>query len=189
MTPQIRALLVTVAILGGGVVIWTAAPGVTQADLQAAGIGACVTRERDCTVRDEPGGASICPDAGRYCRKTIALKVCNELDGGKAVIMKPAHAAKVGDDSAWCGPHRPSVLADGTVQDVAFECACSTGANCTWAKPLMGGGTQNVPAPTGMTMAAGTWSGAGCRPKPCVGLALTDGGVPYDETWPGACPP
>jgi hypothetical protein len=177
MTPQIKALLVTVAILGGGVAIWTAAPGVTQADLQNAGIGACVTRERDCTVRDEPGGASICPDAGRYCRKTIALKVCNELDGGKAVIMRPAHVRLIADDGAWCGPARASVLSEGTAQDIPFECACPISSACK----LIDGGT----APQGNTLSAGTFTpSAACLPKSCLTMFTGSG----DESWPAGCP-
>ncbi len=181
MNPTLRSLLVAVAILGGGVVIWTAAPGVTQADLQAAGIGACVTRERDCTVRDEPGGASICPDAGRYCRKTIALKVCNEADGGKAVIMRPAHVRLIADDGAWCGPARASALAEGTAQDVPFDTACAASSACK----LTDGGA----APLGITLSAGTFiQSAACIPKAPVGLFVTDGGAPFDETWPAGCP-
>jgi hypothetical protein len=177
MTPQLKALLAVVGIVGAGIVVYTSQPGVTLTDLQSAGIEACATRERDCLVRDEPGGADICPGGQRYCRKTIAIKVCNEADGGKAVIMRPAHVRLIADDGAWCGPARASALAEGTAQDVPFECACPMSSACK----LIDGGT----APQGNTLAAGMFTpSAACLPKPCVGMFVAGG----DETWDPGCP-
>ncbi len=46
-----------------------------------------------------------------------------------------------------------------------FPCACSTGSDCT---------VDGKPAPLGVTLAAGTFTGAGCFPKVCVVLAGND---------------
>ena len=67
------------------------------------------------------------------------------------------------------------------------RCGCAaTPATCTWNRPEMGGGTTPVtPAPTGMTFSPGTFSGAGCKAKPCV---TRFDGVGIDRSWPAACP-
>lgn len=62
---------------------------------------------------------------------------------------------------------------DATAQSVAtgFSSACSTGANCTWTPPLIGGGFGSpVAAPKGLTLPPGTWAGTGCRLKTSVEL-------------------
>ncbi|MFN7130708.1 MAG: hypothetical protein ACK4N5_01415 [Myxococcales bacterium] len=58
-----------------------------------------------------------------------------------------------------------------------WDCACSTGAGC-WT-PAADGGT--AAAPLGVTLPPGTFTGDGCRPKPCVELAGA-------SSWPAACP-
>lgn len=54
----------------------------------------------------------------------------------------------------------------------ALRCACSTGSNCT-----VGGSA----APLGRTLDPGTFSGAGCKAKPCVERAGT-------SSWVAGCP-
>lgn len=56
--------------------------------------------------------------------------------------------------------------------DAPFACACSSGSACNVA------GRR---APNGLTLAAGTWTGEGCVPKPCVEWA----GI---SSWPSSCP-
>lgn len=51
------------------------------------------------------------------------------------------------------------------------KCACSTGANCNWTPPIIGGLGPSEPAPKNLTLPPGTWSGAGCRKKNCIELA------------------
>ena len=64
-----------------------------------------------------------------------------------------------------------------------FACACSTGASCTYQPPKLPDGTIPAPgpAPLGFTMAAGSWTGAGCRLKTCTELAGF-------SSWPPECP-
>jgi hypothetical protein len=73
---------------------------------------------------------------------------------------------------------------DPAAQSVAtgFSAACSTGANCNWTPPLVGGGVgPSVPAPKGVTLPAGSWSGTGCRLKTQTEL--------YGfSSWPPECP-
>ena len=74
---------------------------------------------------------------------------------------------------------------DSTAQAVAtgFACACSTGTNCTWQAPKLPDGTTPAPgpAPLGVTLAPGSWSGAGCSLKTCVEKAGF-------SSWPDSCP-
>lgn len=53
-----------------------------------------------------------------------------------------------------------------------FECACSSGKDCT---------VDGKPAPVGNTLAAETWSGPGCVRKSCVELM-------GKTSWPRECP-
>jgi len=76
-----------------------------------------------------------------------------------------------------------------------FRCACWDGSGaCTWQQPQPGGGTSPVPCPQGVTMAPGSWAGAGAIPKACTARAGVtreyggDGGPAVDETWPDGCP-
>lgn len=57
-----------------------------------------------------------------------------------------------------------------------LRCACRVDATC-----LVGGS----PAPIGRTLDPGTFSGAGCRKKPC--FARFDG-LGIDNSWPTECP-
>lgn len=88
-------------------------------------------------------------------------------------------------ESEWETPHD-----GGTVQaefwlqghsSAGFKCACSSGDTCTWQQPLPDGGSLSRTAPPGVTLEAGTWTGAGCVSKPCVEWAGT-------SSWPAACP-
>lgn len=58
-----------------------------------------------------------------------------------------------------------------------LPCACSTGNACSAV--TTDGGT--AVAATGATLAAGSWSGAGCFSKVCIELAGFD-------SWPAECP-
>lgn len=63
-----------------------------------------------------------------------------------------------------------------------WACACSSGASCQWRPPLYPSGLGDLaPAPLGVTLPAGSWSGAGCVRKSCVELA----GV---SSWSASCP-
>lgn len=53
-----------------------------------------------------------------------------------------------------------------------FQCGCSTGSNCTW---------NGSPGPKAVTFDAGTFSGTGCRRKPCIEL------MGQGDTMPAAC--
>lgn len=66
------------------------------------------------------------------------------------------------------------------------RCACTaTPATCTWNRPNSDGSTTPVnPAPTGFTLGPNTWSGAGCKPKPCF---TRFDGVGVDRSWPAEC--
>jgi hypothetical protein len=68
--------------------------------------------------------------------------------------------------------------------DVAYpaKCGCSTGANCTWTPPIVGGLGASVAAPKGITLPPGTFTGTGCRRKVCVELAGSN-------SMPAACIP
>lgn len=58
-----------------------------------------------------------------------------------------------------------------------FPCACNSGSNCT----VLDGSGKSVAAPLGITMNAGTFSGAGCIPKACIEVTGT-------TSWPKTCP-
>lgn len=127
---------------------------------------------------------------------------CNWPDGGALFIpprlsgfaeyFRPDLTSVVtpcvaGDAGTLC-PTTDTGADDGgadALQEVAFECACSTGTSCTLTAD---GGV----APQGVTLPAGSWTGAGCRQKSCGVLfrpfTRADGGVSLDESWPAVCP-
>jgi hypothetical protein len=181
---RLRQLLVavgSVVVAGAAVTVWKVNDGVTTAQLVDAGIGV------DCNPVNV-----ACPAV--YC------------DGG--ACSKPRFVARRG---AWCGkdgglvlPDLPpgaewfrvdlckqvtvdagGTLAQGAEEDSAFDCACSSGAQCKVPNP---DGGVNINAPLGETLGPGyrfqQFGGAGCVPKSCG--ALANGGV--DDSWPNACP-
>lgn len=178
MNSKLRSLVVAVAVLTvGGVVTVLNVPnsGVTRADLIDAGIGTdCVKRARTCLRYSADG--TDCPDGGPYCEFQVAVMVCPEADGGRSVITTRANLRGIVDDGVWCGATgtgATALAADSTAPS-PFSCACSSGSNCTQTSD---GGA----ALTGVTLPAGTFSGAGCVAKPCVELF----GV---SSWPAGCP-
>lgn len=65
--------------------------------------------------------------------------------------------------------------------DAPWACACAASSACLWTPPLYPRGRGDAgPAPYGVTLAAGVWSGA-CVRKPCTELS----GM---SSWPAACP-
>lgn len=61
------------------------------------------------------------------------------------------------------------------------ECACAPrSGGCLWWERDLGGGRTLAPAPVGVTLGVGTWSGA-CEPKVCSVVA---GGR---DIWPTSC--
>ena len=62
------------------------------------------------------------------------------------------------------------------------KCACSTGSNCNWTPPIIGGLGPSEAAPKNLTLPPGTFSGAGCKKKICVELAGSN-------SMPAACIP
>jgi hypothetical protein len=77
--------------------------------------------------------------------------------------------------------------ADDTAWGNLVKCGCAaTPSTCTWDPD--GAGTlfaAQTPAPTGVTFAHGTFTGAGCKAKPC--LTRYDG-IGLDRSWPASCP-
>ncbi len=169
MNPKLTALLAVVGAVGVAV-IYVPKPGIQIADLVDAGI------QTDCVHKDLKVQLSgdDCADGG-YCRKKIDVAVCNELDGGKSVIV-PRRFARVVADSLWTGQPTASTLpADGEA-DVAFDCACSRPDAGACLQTSDGG-----PSLIGVTLNPGAWGGVGCVPKPCVEWFGR-------SSWPGECP-
>ena len=115
--------------------------------------------------------------------------ILNNLD----IILKEVHVMP-SPFSAAC--EVGIVRADDVVFGSMLKCACSTGVgNCSYTAPDVLGAPASTPVnpgPTGFTYAPGTWSGAACVPKVCVGRFKTvlNAGkqVAEDDTWPAACP-
>ena len=123
-------------------------------------------------------------DGGTYYSLTARAW---DVDGGLAalpVLPASVYVLRVVDAGVVCASAllcRPYL--DGGLDPTAAatpDCACAVDATCTGT--YSDGGTG--PAPLGVTLPTGSWSGAGCQAKPCVALFL-DGG---DGTWPASCP-
>lgn len=141
---------------------------------------------------DPPGMALFGFDAGGAPYVYARAVVCSDpVDGG----MDPGPGFLPGieivyDDSTaapWVGGHQIEAWTD-TWREVdggypPWPCACAlaAGGSCSAVVPIRDdGGTQTVPAPAGVTLSAGSWSGPGCRPKTCVELSGY-------TSWPPEC--
>lgn len=113
------------------------------------------------------------------------LELLRDASGDLEVEVRPAPvnaACEVGivrsDDATW-----------GTL----VRCACRVDATCLYDADGAGPGVASA-APVGMTLPPGSWSGAGCKAKPCVARfdtyleTPTGRRRPIDRTWPAACP-
>lgn len=121
-------------------------------------------------VTPEAIGAYGLADGGAGRGRYLEARICALDDGGNVVlpdglVMEDFAAQPVDFDGG------PRVVADVRGAKV-LRCACSSGADC-----FVGG----APAPTGNTLAAGTWDGGGCVRKVCTELAGSD-------SFPAACP-
>lgn len=132
-------------------------------------------------VHDGPAGAGYQYDRARVC----ALPVDGGVDPGPSFFPG---LVVVYDDAALtaCASSDPTVEAWADTVDggAPWSCACALpvdAGSCTATVPIRDdGGTQTVPAPTGVTLSAGAWSGSSCRPKTCVELAGF-------TSWPPEC--
>lgn len=88
----------------------------------------------------------------------------------RAAIMETCSAPILSDPGQ--DAFQVALLGDAETQaaDTGSPCACSTGSNCTYQPPPLLDGTipPPGPAPLGLTLAPGTWSGTGCFRKSCV---------------------
>lgn len=172
---RLVALLGTVVLGGISYTLYVPKPDATRADFVDAGIANAVKHRIKCEVRN------VC--TGQY--RTVELRAFRD---GQDVLVElprvegrdcwqltgtPREACRVVEassctDATICGDGTPAM------REVSGECACSSGADC-----YVGGEA----APTGQTLQAGTWSGAGCVPKVCRVLNGDQG-----QDWPGECP-
>lgn len=123
-------------------------------------------------------------DAGgpRYVRARVCAVPGDGGDPGPLSV--PGMVILYDDDGApACDGGDPQIEAwTEDWSDAPWACACSSGQTCLWTPPLYPSGLGALtPAPQGMTLPPGRWSGPGCKPVPCVVLA----GV--EPRWPAAC--
>lgn len=181
MSPKLQALMISlgfVAVLSGGTValreVFAPRQGVTVAQLVDAGIGDCNLRTVRCQV--------VSP-SGRMRTQEGKARVC-----GGDPILSPAFRdmAAQGWSALRCTNVGAAAGGESELADVADECACSSGANCTAQRIRRAGGLAVAAAlPNGATagpdQAWQNFSGAGCVAKPCT---ETFGGM----EWPAGCP-
>ncbi len=181
MNPALQKLMVSlgmVAVVAGGTVtyreVFAPASGVTAGQLADAGLGDCNLRTVRCQV--------ISPQ-GRMRTQEGKARVCN----GDPVIS-PTFRDMVA--AGWrihkCTNVGAATGSEGELADVANECACSSGANCTAQRIQRAGGLAAaaalpVGAVAGPDQAWQNFSGAGCVARPC---AETVAGM----EWPAGCP-
>ncbi len=172
MNAQLAALLVFIGYYQGapGVEVYIPGPGVTRAQIITACAGQCV--RKDVTLEIPP---ELSTDGG-YQRKRIDVVRTPLSDGGIAVGIKAAYAS-VPLVSQWVSSTLPSTLAAEGEADEPWDCACSA-PDAGACLQTSDGGT----AITGSTLAAGSWSGAGCVRKQCVEYFGRPG------VWPASCP-
>ncbi len=194
MNAQLAALLVFIGYYQGapGVEVYIPGPGVTRAQIITACAGQCV--RKDVTLEIPP---ELSTDGG-YQRKRIDVVRAPLSDGGVAVGIKAAYAS-VPLVSQWVSTTLPSTLAVEGEADEPWDCACRSGTvNClavdAGGGAVTDGGCTTLydvtclqtsdggPAVGGSTLAAGSWSGAGCVRKQCVEYFGRPG------VWPASCP-
>jgi hypothetical protein len=172
MNTTLRSLLTAIGVVvAGGItaVIYVAQPGTTLADLQDAGIGACVQGEALCQVYDADGG---------HHRLRVRGSACQEPDGTWAVIPDPdaldGMELVMTHDGAACkratGANKLKVNEKKLAEPE--ECACAPFPVVGTCKYL------GATAPHRLHMRPGEWSG-GCSAMPCGALA-----IPGTSPWP-----
>lgn len=187
------ALAVLLAVAGG-----TKSPGPEAASGHV--VSSEVAPDGGLVVLTAPAGAQRVEFTSLLWPQTLALmgiqsstprysigQVCGlPLDGGQdpGNYGVPGAIVVLGEpDGVACNAGAP--LLELWLQgnpDAPWACACSSGSGCQWRPPLYPSGLGDLTsAPLGVTLASGSWSGAGCIRKPCQELA----GV---SSWPGACP-
>jgi hypothetical protein len=181
MTAKLKSLLVATGLVV--VVGLTALPvyvrdsDATDAALADAGLPACPERLATCSVRALVNGEPVYQTVKltvRECPDGVVLPVTDaDLAAyGVELLDMSASCTFKGDckDSAVCNKGGKAIAA------AAHECACrKASGSCTVA---------GQPAPFGATLAAGTWTGAGCQPKPCGPERNGEQG----KSWPANCP-
>lgn len=181
MSPKLQALLISlgfVAVLSGGTVtlreIFAPARGVAVADLIDAGIAACPVRTVKCQIFNP---------SGRMQTRDVDARVCS---GSPVVTPNFRDMAEVGWAVYKCTNVGAAAGAETEFVDVAHECACTSGVNCTAQKILRAGGLAVAAALPRNTLAGPeqawqNFSGAGCVLRPCV---ESSAGL----EWPAGCP-
>ena len=177
MKAKLAALLALVFTVGGVAYYSVPSPGTSMADLADAGIA------EDCNpVRI--GCRFELPDGGDG-EKELIIANCPSKDGGLPTRILPRWFARAAEDYGVNDLDFQCVRlgaaanfqVNGAPVDRAGSCACrqpDAGAcNYTGPGPNPGLGRNEYPP--------GSWSGAGCRPKPCGQTAGRD-------NWPTECP-
>lgn len=178
MHPKLRALLITIGIgaLGilGGRELLAPAPGVTNVQLLDAGIMQCPLRLVRCLL-ETPGG-------GRVTREGKA-RVCS----GEPVFSRMAReASERGFTILGCKNVSAATGGESEFEDVAHECACSTGSNCNAQRVLPNGSLAAASALPLWTLAGDDYGwrnpvGAGCARAACNESVA-------GREWPAECP-
>jgi hypothetical protein len=181
MNSRLKALLVATGLVVSvglaSLPVYLRDSATTDAELLDAGLATCPERLATCSVRavinGEPTYTTVkltvreCPDG-----LVLPFTDADLAAYGVEILDIAASCNFKGDckDSAVCNKGGKAFAA------AAHECACrkATGT-CT---------AGGLPAPFGATLAAGTWSGAGCQPKPCGPELNGEQG----RTWPPECP-
>lgn len=194
---RLRAMFTVVALTVVGGVTFTLAvlkPGLRAADAMDAGIlQVTVPMQLQCKVRIRD--ACRRPDGGAYPKyatvkmkarkwtsdagdRALLLDVPDLPDGGGSCILP------VGTFREACTVLENGACTDATVccancepQGVQDACACRAANTC---RLVADGGV----APLGVTLSAGSWTGAGCVRKYCGPEIAGEQG----QSWPAACP-
>lgn len=191
---KLRSLFTVVAVTLISGTVYTVAilkPGFVVADAIDAGIlDVSVPMQIQCRVRIR----DVClrPDGGTYpkyavvkvkARKAtingeniLAMDVPDAPDGSGSCLQPNgtlSEACTVLEDGACTDP--TVCCANCEPQGVQNACACSSGGSCTV------GGSAAV---LGVTLAAGSWVGAGCVRKYCGPEIAGEQG----QSWPAGCP-
>lgn len=177
MTERLKAMLVllgVVATAGGAVSVWRLRPDVTRAEAVDAGILNGGVRT---TVAVE--GRRLLSDGGYVYGSGHVDGVWRSAD--RDLVIDPPNDVEVFRPDK---PRRDDAAGNidaGAIKARQDDCACrGASGSCL----LNDGG----PAPFGVTLERGEFSGAGCVRKVCGGVLTVEGGVAVDKTWPGGCP-
>jgi hypothetical protein len=182
MTAKLKAMLILLGVVGSGVgavQVYRLRPDVTRQQVADEGI---MTGGVRTTIAVE--GRRLLSDGGYQYGSGHVDGVWRATD--RDLILDPPNAVEV------FRPDRPrrddaaGLVAARAMVTRTDDCACSSGANCTVLNPSTG---LQVTAPTGVTLAEGTFLGIGCVRKVCGGVLTVENGAVTDPTWPAGCPP